>query len=153
MATVKFYKKFSPGTAVVIAGGFRIIFQSFNGVIGYHSTAEEHIQNEFLRLMRAEKFGISEIAYDEFDSEYVKKKASGMQRNQHQREELSPSTMASFLRPKSDTAVAGVAVGVERKSEVASIESPANTTPSAPLQADFQPKTGKRRKANVVPTT
>ena len=77
MATVKFYKKFSPGTAVVLGNNTRITFQSFNGVIGYYSTQDEYTQGEFLRLMRADKFGISEIPYTEFDAEYVKKKPLG----------------------------------------------------------------------------
>lgn len=155
MAT-RFFKKLSPSTPVVLGDGRKIAFKTLNNIYGYHATNEEYVANEFLRFMRADKYGLSEIAFPEFDSEYVQKKSTGTPRKPFWREELSPSSLAGILPNAANALAAAVesAAVVEKPSiPKATVADPGTATPVvAPTVPDFKPATGRRKKSTATVT-
>jgi hypothetical protein len=158
MAQAKFYRKFSPQTAVVLSDGRKIQFSTLDNARGYFSTADEGVQSELLVFMQQSRYGLSEISYAEYDAEFLQKKRAGMQRPAQSREELSPSTLRQVFRDAGDSSgAAGLAVAEAPKVPVPAATVAEPTTPvaaQAPTNPEFKPPVGKRvKRTATIPTT
>ncbi len=146
MAT-KFYKKFTPSLGVNIGGSSVIKFNTLDGIIGYFATAEESIQNAFKAHIEAGRFGMSEIAWPEFNDEYVKKKAVAPPLRKPWRDELSNQTVrhGSTISPEVQRSVAVVREPGYRISDPEPEPAKPSSSPSEPAPVvAFQPTTGRR---------
>jgi hypothetical protein len=75
MASVKYYKKFSPRNPVVINNGQHALeFDTLDATIGYYATDDAKVQEQFLEFMKQQRYGISEVSAEEFHRDYVEKK-------------------------------------------------------------------------------
>ena len=143
----RFFKKFSPSTPVVLAGGQRLSFNTLDNVVGYFSTNDEGVAAQFEGFMRAQRYGLSEITYDEFNTDYLVKKNSGMVRPRQFREELSQHTFAEAARQgAASSAAAGVAVEPAKPGSAAVVADPVTAPVIAPTNPDFKPPTGQRKR-------
>ncbi len=164
---IRYYKKLTPATAVVLANGTRCKFDTFDHVWGYFATDKDYAQSEFARLMEEQRFAISEISAEEFTTEYIVKKKAGMQPPKLSREEFGSGTVRQAVKGFDNGAAASLAsaaAGVDKPDlgprpmpAAATMVEPAaqaeilkNLTPAAkPVVTEFKPVTGKRNKANV----
>jgi len=90
----KYFKKFMPSTPafIVLDKPEAITFDTLDHVLGWYATTDERVQNEFLRLIREQRGGITEVSQQEYESEYSQKKMTGEQAPiSPWREELSRS--------------------------------------------------------------
>jgi len=97
MAT-KFFKKFEPGLGVNVGGTAVVKFKTLDDLIGYYATDNEGQQIVLRQHIEAGRYGLSEITWDEFDREYVKKKTTTPRLNKPWREEISNQTLRSNRR-------------------------------------------------------
>jgi len=164
----RYFKKYSPGTPAFIApnGSHQAItFDTFDHVLGYYGTEDEAVQNEFLRLIREQRGGITEISKEEYDAEYAQKKMNGEERTLDPwREELSKSAGLGLVNREVVARAGGAsldALGVKGKTDVRrgaltvadqAPEEPKPTNPAkAPEQPEFKPTLGQRKQATNVP--
>jgi hypothetical protein len=153
MAKTRFFKKFQPETAVVLTNGTSIKFTTLDDLIGWFATDSEYVQNEFELCMRQNRYAITEVAWPEFEEEYVKKKGS-MTSKPWSREELSGTRrqVSNPVETLGGERVASV-VGVKTAKEVPVTMADESTTPArtSPIStpskpSDFAPSVGKRAK-------
>src|ERR1035441_9571126 len=71
---VRYFRKLVPQTKVVLGNGSLVDFTTNDGLVGYFSTDNTYLQDEFCRFMREQRYGISEIPEAEFHVEYTQKK-------------------------------------------------------------------------------
>ena len=155
---LKFYKKFSPKTDVILDNGTRIQFSTLDGVLGYFATDSELVQQQFDLFQKQQRYGITEIANEEFQTEYLEKKNHLGQSNHVWREEWGRGSSRSG-RPV--TAILSEqelerAVAVKTPNDAAinrgdlRISSPPAplAIPTAPAKKpeEIKPKVGKRPK-------
>ncbi len=158
MATVRFFKKFSPGNPVIINEGKHAVeFDSHDGVLGYFSTDDEGVQNQFLQFMREQRYGMSEISVEEYNRDYYEKKTQSTNSQQKWREEISGSfrlnrTNDANERLGSERAQAVLGVNgnsdVRRPGPPIRLENPS----SAPSQAAPQEVGAGQKKQEFIPT-
>ena len=74
---LRFFKKFSPSTGVVLSNNTKVQFSTLDGVVGYFATDAAYVQDEFARLMSESRYDISEVDAAEFPRDYVEKKKGG----------------------------------------------------------------------------
>lgn len=145
MATVKYFKKFSPDNAVILGNNTPVKFGTADGVIGYFRTDNEYLISEFERFMREGRYGLSEVPKSEYD-EYAQKKTESPALPRVSREEIGSGgrqtgrELIEVLGPKHVEAAVAVKTVEQPKPQVASITVPPPTEP-APV---FTPTTGKR---------
>lgn len=156
---VRFFKKLSPGTRVAISQGPQIEFKTLDGIVGYFSTDSDYVASEFEKAMRENRYGITEITWAEYESNYLVKKNSGAASRPVWREEITrgrvmPSVSDLTQRLNEAQAVVGVVNPPPRPSMTisapAAINQPIINTEIAkalPTVEDYKPEVGKRRKA------
>lgn len=88
MAATKFFKKPSPSDPVILSNGQVLKFPTVNFSTGYFATDLVGLQMELIQLINANRFGLSEVSWSEYDSEYLKKK-NGRPSRRLWREEIS----------------------------------------------------------------
>lgn len=160
---IKYYKKFSPNTKVVITDAgqhFQIEFTTL-GLLGWYATDSEAVQKQLLEHMQMQRYGISEVSAEEFNTEYVEKKRTGQQMSSRPawREELSKSAGHTLDRAgQLGSAAVARAVAVNGRSDIPlsrrepqiTVADPAGAAPeavaeSAQKKEEFKPNLGKRK--------
>lgn len=157
MATARFYKKLRPENPVPLANGMRISFTTLDHLTGYFATDSEYVQSEFARHMNQKTSGITEIAWNEFESEYVEKKKRSPALKPLSREEAGAGAFRGGINPIEVLGSSAVRAAVAVKGDgvkptalpVTMAEAPAETSRtgklSAPTPAEtFKPPMGKR---------
>lgn len=153
---LRFFKKFSPSTGVVLSNNTKVQFSTLDGVVGYFATDAAYVQDEFARLMSESRYDISEVDAAEFTRDYVEKKKAGQQSRPLWRDELTRGQLmpsASTLKERLDKVASVVAVGKPEVSAPVSItvtevnkDIVKNLTPIMKTPAAvFKPNVGKRR--------
>jgi hypothetical protein len=93
---IRYFKKLSPSTAVVIdtlGNPIRIEFSTLDQLAGFYATDQDQISQCFEKFMREQRYGITEISADEFHRDYVQKKTPQNQPSPKWREEMSGSSV------------------------------------------------------------
>ncbi len=155
MGAMKYYKKLSPSTLVLLENGDRIVFKTLDHVWGYCGTDAEYVHAQFEKFMIEQRFAISEISAEEFTRDYEDKKKAGIQPGRQWREEFGAGAVKQAV-----PGFAPSAAVVEGRSDIRREPAPQPTTidavpsgtttvaPAAPVK-EFVPQTGKRRKPAV----
>lgn len=146
---IKFYRKLSPSTKVVLSNNSVVEFKTLDNVVGFFSTEDSFIQGEFVRFEQEQRYGIDEINYSDFHAQYLVKKNRSQPGQRYWREEINPGLSGLqqvrqlqdldpvvVAREKSDIAGAGVIAADH--SDVP------KTAPSTPQE--FNPPVGRRLK-------
>lgn len=158
----KYFKKHFPQNDVILSNNSRVKFSTKDGLVGYFETDNQFIQEEFVKCMAEQRYGISEITNAEYTSEYLEKKTPVATPSGSWREEwgqgrnlASPSTPVSRLGADAVAAAVAVADGVtdvpksrggavmEDPKTAPAVDQPASATAS---RENFRPPTGKRPK-------
>ena len=153
MVAMKFYRKLRPDTPVPVDPAPNVIkFATLDSILGWFATDNPAIQAKLTDHIEHQRCGISEVTWEEFDSEYVKKKASTGPLKKVWREELSHSNFQRSA-PAFQTNPVPVAVVTDMSGQrmeddpLPSKNTPgtaiANDTPPSPDQ-QFRPTVGKR---------
>lgn len=154
MATIRFFKKLSPETVVVFANGTSAKFTTLDQLEGFFATDNEYIHGEFERLMKENRYGITEIPAEEFHRDYVQKKNLPQPSRPVSREQLGSGLRReghSLVESLGADRVAAV-VGVNRDERAGGTSmAPAPVTmapgPAASSKpAEFTPPLGTRSK-------
>lgn len=166
---VKYYKKLTPRNPVIFQPGhITIKFESFDGLIGYYATDSQMIQDYFLRMMREQRYGITEISAEEYQRDFLEKKTSlNPSSPSRWREEMSGSSVrptgydpVSVLGAERVEAAVAVKGGNDMRKEPAIRMDPSAPGHEAPQKlggasgkakpqaaaAKYVPNVGKRRK-------
>jgi hypothetical protein len=146
MAT-KFFKKFEPKLGVSTGGRSVILFPTLDGIIGYFATEDANEQGILQGFISAQRYGMSEITWTEFNESYVKKKPTAPPLRKPWREEmggprlLSGNPVPSVNAAAADKIAPGAVMADDAPSEYAvkAVEAVA-----AALKVPFQPPMGKR---------
>lgn len=169
---VRYFKKFDPTIQPVLSNNTKLAFTTLNGLVGYFATDSEWVQNELVRLINEQRFGVTEISAAEFTADYVEKKSSAEPLKAPWREEVSgrrltasgpihqlgAEAVAAVVGGESgrrgdDSAGSGVAVTENpRKPVPVAVDDAANAIPNMaePEQKEYKAPVGKRiPKANV----
>lgn len=150
---MRYFKKASPRTKVVLPGMGGIEFESFDNFTGYFKTGNEAIIEHFLDCMRKNRYGISEVSAEEYE-EWAKKKASSSPLKPLWREEMGQSGVTGRAANAAETVVAKAAGAevptVNRQAyaaapQAAVVEVAPPGTARAPIKPEFKPPTGKRK--------
>ena len=115
MAAPKFYRKPSPVDPVILSNGSRVLLKSADYQTGYLATDNDFIQKEFDALISQQRFGLSEISYDEYNESYLKKK-TGQPLKKPCREEITSSGIRA--NPLTQALAAGKPAAAEDKNAV-----------------------------------
>jgi len=131
---VKFFKKLSPKNPVILADNSPILFTTLDSITGYYATDIEPVQEFFLRCMREQRYGLSEISAQEFDEQYLQKKTSMTDSPKRWREEMSSGSMrASGFDPVSALGSASVAAAISVSASDVRKEVPVRLEPAPQL--------------------
>lgn len=149
---IKFYKMLSPQTLVVLGNNSSIQFTTLDHLVGWFSTENGYIQEEFERFKKENKYSITEVKWPEFEEDYVKKKSSA-RLSQPSREQLSGVRRegTNLVETLGEQAVAK-AVGVNREipgAVMADDMAPGSMTKPMSMatpENGFRPPTGPRNK-------
>jgi hypothetical protein len=162
----KYFKKHFPQNDVILSNGARVKFSTNNGLVGYFATDNAFLQEEFVKCMAEQRYGISEIEEKEYKAEYLEKKTPPAEaQGGSWREEwgkgrnlASRSTPVSRLGAEAVAAAVAVADGVTDvpKSRGGAVMEDPKIAPAVPFKTgaattsreSFKPPTGKRPKAN-----
>lgn len=172
---VRFFKKLSPDTPVVISDRQRILFTSIdNGLTGYFATDSPELAAEFERCMREQRSGVSEISAEEFHRDYVEPKKKGIENPSKPiwREEITGRSLTgsnpisnlgeeavarAVAVPGGTTDIRGkgpprpVGLSVADDSTTAQVAAAAAVPVPPPPKQEFAPKTAKRNKRATDP--
>lgn len=150
---MKFYKKMQPTTDVVLANNTGVKFTTLDHLLGWFATDSEYVQNEFARLMAENRYGMSEVTWEEFEREYVKKKKSGTLRPPSREEFSGMRRQGSNLVETLGVAAVerAVAVNTTKEAPVTMADASPPTGPLQPLSAAtpegaFKPPVGRRNR-------
>lgn len=151
----KFYRKLSPDTKPVLSNGSTVTFKSLDLVVGYFSTDNDYIQSEFARFAVEQKYGITEIPFEEFNNDYLLKKNNpGFQPLKRlSREEMGSGKSAlnqiSQFKEAQSAAVAvkGTDVPQAKAVPVVAATPVASDLPPQKQAEEFKPQTVKRKQA------
>jgi hypothetical protein len=161
---LRFYKKSSPKTHVVLDNRDRIEFKTLDQVWGYCGTDAAYVHEQFEKCMKEHRYGISEISAEEFTRDYLDKKKAGMQPRKLWREEFGAGAVKAAvpgISPEGARSVAGAANLDVQKAQPGPKEIPSTIAtaadapkgPAVPAPAptpgpvEFTPVVGKRKKA------
>jgi len=158
---VKFYKKLSPETEVVVLGKFKLKFDTLDHVVGYYATDKPEVWAEFEKFMREQRYCISEISESEFHENFVKKKATSSPLRPDWREEISKGTRSGeepMERIKGPLANAVRVEGCDghKAPPCASAMGDARVVAAAevpPTPKEFKPPVGRRTRATRTKPT
>lgn len=161
---IRYYKKSSPKTVVVLDNRDRIEFKTLDQVWGYCGTDAAYVHEQFEKAMREHRYGISEITVEEFTKDYLDKKKAGMQPRKLWREEFGAGAVKAAvpgISPEGAKSVAGAAnLDVQRAQPAGpkdipttiatAADAPKGVPAPAPAPApgpvEFTPTVGRRKK-------
>lgn len=147
---MKFYRKLSPSTKVVLGNGAVAEFKTLDNVVGFFATDDVFIHGEFLRFHQEQRYGIDEITYSEFHAEYLVKKNNFQPGQRNWREEiksgLSGLQQLRQLQNLEPAVVARETSDIKTGNQVVAAE-PTDVPKAAPAAPqEFNPPVGKRLK-------
>jgi hypothetical protein len=153
--SVRFFKKLSPTTKVMLDNGSSVTFSTVDNLLGYFATDQEYPQQQFEKFMREQRYCISEISQEEFTRDYVEKKTPSGTTSPRWREEMLGSSLLPRIAGEPVALLGGervqIAVGVKGTdvprprpigTQLAE-PAPGNAEPSKKI--DFKPTTGTRK--------
>lgn len=147
MAATKFFKKPSPSDPVILSNGQVLKFPTVNFSTGYFATDLVGLQIELAQLIGANKFGMSEVSWAEYNDEYLKKK-NGRPSRRLWREEFSGTKHSPnpFLELNASPAAAA---GEQKHKGIPMLEPEATVAPERkegepPSKPEFRPNVGRR---------
>lgn len=158
MATLRYFKKHIPENPITLSNGSRVKFTSSDGLLGYYSTDQQFLQDEFSRFIREQKFGIIEIDAKTFKSDFLEKKNPAINSSPVWRDEMGRGAIhgRSLIPESLDVAlVVGVSdpkrpeLAISGAAEAASIPKPAVRNLAEQVK-DFQPPVGPRKKRSPL---
>lgn len=153
MATIRFFKKLSPETIVVLGNNATVKFTTLDMLQGYFATDNIYLQSEFERFMAENRYGITEIPAEEFTRDYIEKKNQGVNLRPVSREQLGSGLRReghSLVETLGEDRVAA-AVGVNRDARAGgpTMSEPLSVAPvptGAAAPSEFKPNLGSRSK-------
>jgi hypothetical protein len=74
---MRYFKKIGPATAVELPDKRRIQFGTVDQLTGYRQTGDEAEAACYIRYMVEQRYGLSEITAQEYESEFAEKKRAG----------------------------------------------------------------------------
>ena len=148
----KFYRKLSPESLPILGNGASVKFSTLDQVVGYYSTDNDYIQSEFARFANEQRYGITEIPFEEFNADYLQKKNSSPDLaplRRPWREEMGSGVSAlnqiSQTRENANAAVAVKNSDIPQKTVPIAVATPTKDLVAAqPVAQEFKPKTQKR---------
>lgn len=84
---IRYFKKLTPQTDVVLSNNARVVFTTLDGLTGYFATGNEFVQGELVRAIQEQRYGLTEISEDDFKAEYLEKKNQTQAHSSSWREE------------------------------------------------------------------
>lgn len=154
--SVRYFKKLSPANQPTLSNGTRVEFASLDGVTAYFATTSETVVAEFERFQREQRYGITEISFEEFNSDYLEKKNHSVSqvsrplwreefgRSSNQSQTSLPPAIGRNVAVNGVTDIPAHLRHVTQSANVGTI--PDTTTPSVTQEkpATFDPKPSKR---------
>lgn len=142
----RYFKKPSPSDGVRLSNGQVLKFPTADYKMGYFATESPSLANELVGFAERGQFGVSEVSWTEYESNYLKKKTGTPLRPPY-REEIS----GTKLRPNPFLELqhgAVAAVGGSRPTDPVRMRDPEaviapESTPEQP-PAGFKPTIGRR---------
>lgn len=149
-----FYRKLSPDIPATLGNMARVKFVTLDNLVGYFSTDNQYIQEQFALMQRENRGGIFTIDSGEYDRDYTQKKMLNpnppgplMREELGRGLRLTPSPLDVLGAARVQEVVGGAGVVV---SPPATINDPPKGAAAAKLpdmptvKQEFKPPTGKR---------
>lgn len=154
---MRFFRQLAPAIPVVLSNGRAVRFKSADGVRFYQAINEDAVSKEFEDFMAQQRYGLTEVTAEEFQTEFVQKKTTPGSYRPPWREEFGAgavvkATQLSQAVSQSGSAAAAVAV---EKSDITRFDDHAMeaTLPRGPLPSVVSagPDPAKAREAFSPP--
>lgn len=151
---IRFFKKASPDTAIVLSNNTTISFSTLDGLVGYFATDKDFVSGQFQQMIEEQRYGLSEISEQEFHQDYVELKKNGTQvkaKQFWQRESLGAGGYEKGTDPLSTLGAEKVRQRVAVVAAETAMESAPANAPVAPVaavddKAPPKPSVGTRKR-------
>lgn len=151
---IRFFKKSSPDTAIVLSNNTTISFTTLDGLVGYFATDKDFVSSQFQQMIEEQRYGLSEISEGEFHRDYVELKKNGTQVKAKQfwkRESLGAGGYEKGTDPLAILGAEQVRQKVAVAADDTAMESAPANAPAAPVaepdaKAPPKPSVGVRKK-------